>query len=367
MARAARLGHRVPAVPPPGAVQRAITVQNVDFNPKPGGGFRHGFIDQGRFYAALRAAITQGPRFGVPHRNQLANVVNTVSQQSFVAAEIPALVTAIALAVRTEFGNRGVPVRGGAIVADLDDYVRDALVANIQPDLLHPQTPGEAAAFDLLLQAPHVVASRAKGTPSTIPYASLPNPVQTEVAARLTQIRNERAQWTAAGIGPEYTLPDDAFKLEVLNRQRGFNYQGNHTNNAGWLPAVAPPADLVTPIGHAIYAAATRALQGRMTRRNPLRGMDYLSAGGQGRQNRYRTEYENLRAPHLPSLNNANVKLSAMAALCQGVSAYIEFSMSHDVSRLVYEPVNSRVYIATHYKWHLGYNPFFEVTGFPAL
>lgn len=80
-------------------------------------------------------------------------------------------------------------------------------------------------------------------------------------------------------------------------------------------------------------------------------------------------EYNFRRGVAIPlSLPDDNaVKLSAMAALCQGVSAYIEFSMPGGISRLVYDPVNDRVYITAHYKWREGYNPFFEILGFPAV
>jgi len=295
-------------------------------------------------------------------------MLQVVMALNFANPDVPAVTAAVVVAVRAAYGNLGVVVPGhGGVFNALTEAVRDSIVANIDPDPLHPMTHGEEGAFDILAQAHNAVVSRAKGTPSTIPYANVPMAIRNEVTARLTQIRNERALWTAAGIGPEYTLPDNEFSREVVARQRNFNYQGNHTNNSGWLPAVVAPADLVTPIGYAIYNQATNNLKPRLMRPDALAGMDYASAGGQGRRNRYRNQYEYLRVPHLATLTDANVKMSAMAALCQGVSAYIEFSMAHNISRLLYEPVNDRVYVTAHYKWREGYNPFFEVTGFPAV
>src|SRR6185436_3863244 len=134
------------------------------------------------------------------------------------------------------------PVAGGRI-ADMTDLVRAALVDNIQADPVHPMTDGESGAFDVLAQSAGVALSRAKGAPSTIPYGNLPGAVGNEVDAVLGDIRAERALWTVAAANEEFTLPDNAFAQGVAQRQHALHYQGNHTNNAGWLPAVATPAD----------------------------------------------------------------------------------------------------------------------------
>jgi hypothetical protein len=349
----------------PPVIQRTIEVQNVDYDPVTTQ-YRDGIIHPGNFFNALRTSINDAPAFQ-GYRNQLNNVIANVSGQNFSTHDVDTLTATITTAVRNAYQGHGQVINSNNLVATLTDFVRTGLVGNIQPDHRTAMTQGERNAFDGLAQAPSAVLSRAKGVPNTISYANLPNAVKVQVAARLTEIRNERARWNVAAIEPEYTLPDSAFSMEICGRQRGLHYQGNHSTLAGWLPAVGAPVDRITPIGNAIYNQASPGLQRRLTDRDPLRRMDYAAAGGQARPNRYRTEYEQLRAVALNGINDQAVKLSAMAALCAGISAYIEFSMGGDISRLMYDPVNFRVYICAQYKWRQGYNPFFQVLNFPAV
>lgn len=346
-------------------IQRTIDVQNVDFDPV-ANEFRHGFVNQAGFYQNLRESIMGSAPFEL-YRNQLHNVMTTVSGQDFSNPDVDTLTTAITGAVRNAYQGRGQPVNSANLIATLTGFVRTALVGNIQPDHQTAMSAEEGNAFDALAQANNAVLSRAKGVPNTIPYGSLPAAVRLQVDARIAEILAEKARWNRAAIGPEYTVPNNTFAMEITTRQRDLHYQGNHSNLAGWLPQAAAPIDRITPLGDAIYNRASRKLQTILQSDDPLRRMDYVSAGGQNRPNRYRVEYERLRTQALIGINDQAVKLSAMAALCGGVSAYIEFSMAGDISRLMYNPINGRIYITAHYKWRQGYNPFFKIDEYPVI
>jgi len=150
--------------------------------------------------------------------------------------------------------------------------------------------------------------------------------------------------------------------MGVLARQGNLHYQGNHTNNAGWLPGVARPPDLVSNAADAFAAGVSPELFAVL---QDASGPTLL-AGSTNEASRLRRQFRYRSRGHVP-LTDAQVRDSAMAALCGGISGYIEFSLPGSISRMLYEPVNHRVYVTAHYKWHHGYNPFFQVTGFPAL
>ncbi|HKV56928.1 MAG TPA: DUF4157 domain-containing protein, partial [Ktedonobacteraceae bacterium] len=346
-------------------IQRAITVQNIDYDPV-ANEFRHGIIQQAQFYQTLRAAIQGDNRFE-NYLGQLNNVMQGVAEQDFAQPDIDAVTTAIATAIRAAYNNRGLVLNNATLVAALTQHIRAALVAHIQPDHAMMMDEQERTAFDQLAGIGAAQMSRAKATPGQIPYNSLPAAIRNSVDAVLADIRAENALWTVAGLGPRYTLPDTTtFAAEIANRQRGLRYQGNHTNLAGWLPAVAVPVNQIPIIANAIYAAATSELQKRLLRNNALVRMGFEGAG-LAHPNRYRDEYNQLRAARLAPLGNAGLRLSVWASLAGGVSAYIEFHMAGGMSRLIYDPVNNRVYITAHYKWRQGNNPFFQVTAFPAV
>lgn len=355
--------HQAPAAQR--AVQRAITIDHIDYNPKTNQ-YRDGFINQAAFYLAVRGRMLADAQFGAPYINHWANVQPVLAAQDFNAPDIDQMTAALRDAIIGQYGGAR-PVIAGGRVHRLEDIVRRELIANIQPDHEVAMTGGEANAYDQLAQAANATVSRGKGVPNTIPYANLPGGVRAEVTARLTEIRNERARWTVAALTANLTLPNGDFIRDVITRQKALRYQGNHTNNAGWLPVVAAPADQVTAVAATIYHHASSGLAKRLGAANALVRLDYAGFGGAGRNNKYRAEYDQLRGQYLAGLNNNGVKLSAMAALCQGVSAYIEFSMAGDISRLVYDPVNNHVYISAHYKWREGKNPFFQVLAFPAV
>jgi hypothetical protein len=350
-------------------IQREIRVQNIDYDPEAAedSRFRHGFVDQAAFNQALLRSIRDSQTILLGHRNIAQNVIRAVTGDGrlYSHGDIEDLTRAIATDIGAEYGTQGRPV-AGALVGTLTDLVRTALVENLQIDRLRPLVREEESGFDSLLRAANAVPSRRKGTPNTIPYANLPRAIRERLDRVLGDIRTERARWTAAAITPEYAAPK-YFATEVLQRQRSKHYQGNHTNMAGWLPAVAAPVDLISRAAENVYRHASPRLQRMLKRPDPAAALADPVVRGHVYPNQFRTECTALLAQEMVGINDAAVKLSAMAALCQGVSAYIEFNIPGGISRVLYEPVNNRIYLSAHYKWHRGYNPFFEVTAFPAV
>jgi hypothetical protein len=78
-------------------------------------------------------------------------------------------------------------------------------------------------------------------------------------------------------------------------------------------------------------------------------------------------EFLTLLGAALLGFSDAELHQTVWRELAYGVSGYIEFSLSTDISRMVYDVVNSRLYVSAHYKWRQGFNPWFELTGTPNL
>ena len=185
----------------------------------------------------------------------------------------------------------------------------------------------------------------------------------------LDAIRAQRKKWKRIGrrLNIKYFLPapNEQFCTEVCRDTN--RYQGNHTNNAGWLPvAAAAPANAVTDAQANVLAVASVGLAAILNAAgNPLATLQLGVAGtaptALGR------EYLNLVAAERPNLNQANVESSVGAALSQGISSFVEFNMPHNISRLVWDVVSNDIYISAHYKWRLGYNPWFKINNYPAI
>jgi len=354
--------------------QRQLTVDNIDFNPVTGQ-YRHGYIDQAPFLAAMTTVVTRTALYA-NYRGQWNNVLGTVRNvmnagAGLHAADVPTLVTTIATAAVNAYNGRGL-VAFAALQADFEADITPALVANIRPDpgARAAMTPQESGAYDVLRNiVTDAHMSRRKGTANPLPYANLPGGVKTGVDAVLRDLRTERALWQGVGIrnlNISYFLPppNEQFSFEILQRQRGKRYQGNHTNNAGWLPAVAAPPNHVELQHRTILTGAGAGLAGALNGGTPLATLGIAkgqvpTADGQ--------QFIAAVAAARGAVSNAQLVESVGAALAQGVSGYIEFSMPGDISRLVYDAVNGNVYVSAHYKWRLGYNPWFEITGAPAV
>jgi hypothetical protein len=336
-------------------VQRAITVDTVDFDPV-ANERRHGIVAHAAVRAALSAALNADPFPVGPIRNQRTNVLDHVFGLDFSEPDIPTLTARMTEAIRSRYQHHAVILSHGQ-EANLRNLVQAALIANIQADPVHPMSAGERNAFDQLVILAGAGASRAKGAPSTLAAASVPAPLMGEINARIAEIQAERALWNVAAV-TDAMLLRGGFVADITGRQRALHYQGNHSNVAGWLPAQAAPVDHVSAAATAIYSGASRKLQRILDGADPL---TVLANGGQPHARR--TEFHRKAARARAGMNNGQVVDSAMAALAAGVSGYIEFSMAHDISRLMYDPVNNRIFVTAHYKWRQGYNPFFRITG----
>jgi hypothetical protein len=234
--------------------------------------------------------------------------------------------------------------------------------------------------FRLIAGAAAVVLSRAKGVPSTVPYASLAA-VSAGAYNAVTNRRNEIVnknndlddmnnyishQWNARG-----------------RASGGMNQiRSPHTNNAGWLPAAA---------------AGTGALEVALLAATLIRGNALSGSGKLGRQGRGQQLVAWHGAAAQASDVEDNVDLAADATMSNqfyrrvfwptvatkaervrlawsryaadfGVpnGAYIEFNGGGAAARVIWDYVNDLYYISAHYNWVDGYNPHFEVTGLAA-
>jgi hypothetical protein len=341
--------------PPAAVAQRTVQVDTVDFDPvanQP----RHGIIDAVELRAAINAALNAAPFPDGPIRNQRVNVLGAVFANNYADPDIPTLATTLGTAIRAAYTARNVILSGGQI-ASLGVLVRDALVANIQADPVHPMSPGERNGFEALRVAAGAGTSRAKGVPSTLAVGAVPGAISAAINARVAEIQAERNLWNLAALTPQL-LMQGAFISDITTRQRALHYQGNHSNVAGWLPAQPAPVDHVSAAADRIYNASSAKLRGILDGGTP-----WTVLLNNGQPHARRREFEQRYNAEIAQLTNAQVLDSAMAALCGGVSGYIEFSMAHDISRLIYDPVTGHVFVTAHYKWRQGYNPFFYING----
>lgn len=198
--------------------------------------------------------------------------------------------------------------------------------------------------------------SRAKGVPSRIALAQLPQAVRVEVNAVRTQIAGMQNAWTLAALTPEhFVFNGPGFAAQVSDALP--NFQGVHTNNAGWLPAVPVLADHIEAARNAIRATMTPAQQNIFNAANPLAAMGIPAA-----PTPLGTAYLVQVANQTALLNPALLRESLWGSIASGVSGYIEFNISGAVGRLVYDPIGDHLFLTAHYKWRKGYNPFFEIT-----
>lgn len=358
-------------------IQRRLRVTDIDFDPV-GNQPRHATADgahQAAFVQGFKNEINQVARYA-PYRGQLNNVMNAVvatanAGAGIQAAELSTLATAIATEVINEYSARGL-----AAIAALRPHLEAAIARLIVPHFQVAQavvmTAAEEGAYDQLraiVTDAHM--ERRKGHPSELNYAQLPALVQGGVDTVLNDIRTERRKWRNVGrkLNVKYFLPapNEEFCVEIINRQRGKRYQGNHSNMAGWLPAAAAaPANAVTTAQANILAAASAGLALILNTHGNAIGTLQLGVPGTA-PTAFGAEFLGLVYAQRQNLNAANVEASVGAALAQGVSSFVEFSMAGHISRLVWDVVTNDIYISAHYKWRLGYNPWFKINNYPAI
>lgn len=358
-------------------IQRRLRVTDIDFDPvanQP----RHATIEDGAqatFVQNFKNEVNNVARYA-PYRGQLNNVMNAVVATANAGAglhapDVPRLATAIATEVINEYTARHLPA-----IANLRAHLEEAITRLLLPRFVVAHgivmNAHEQGAYD---QMRGVVGDaqmeRRKGHPSALNYAQLPGAVAVGVNTVLTDIRTERRLWRTRGrrLNIKYFLPapNEEFNAEIINRQRGKRYQGNHTNNAGWLPAAAAaPANAVETAQANILAAASPGLTAVLnTHGNALAILQVGQAGAA--PTALGVEFIGLVAAERANLNRDNVEASVGAALAQGVSSFVEFSMPGHISRLVWDVVTNAIYVSAHYKWRLGYNPWFQINNYPAI
>jgi hypothetical protein len=346
-------------------VQRDIEVRDIDFDPRPGGGFRHGYIRAAQFFTSLFTALNTEAGLEIKFKNKLRNVIDVVKQNTYIGPDVDQIRTTIVDDMIKTFLAQGLGA-ANTIKRLLERHVTTQLVANMIPDWTMDMDQEETKGFDQLKNITgEQNMSRSKGRASQIRYAQLPQGLSATVLALVNGITTENQRWTAAALRPEFTLPR-ALNFDAGGRQRNLNhYQGNHSNAAGWLPAANAPASAVATVHNAVYANASTGLKNRLEDENPGDRLG-LTGAHAGRPNRYRTEYLQLLGAAPYGLTDQTLRRSVWAELTAGVSAYIEFNTTSAVSRIVYDCVGDRIYLSVHYKWREGYNPWFEVTQAPA-
>lgn len=337
-------------------IRRRITVRNIDFNPDPGAGKVHAEITDNDFYATLTGSFKKAT-LDQPFINQSGNVIKAIRSKSFKGQDVEQLTEQIADAMKAEYGAKGLTGWSSSDWSALVGLVRSAVLANLTPTKMDKQ---EQQAFDILV---NIVGeenmSRRKGSPTEIPLASLPSYLATNVTGCHDDIHDERRMWKRTKWNFDTLTVAHVSGVTSARLKEQGRYQGNHTNNAGWLPTVPVGPSPIPAMRQAILNNASPALHAELTQPNP---MQRLTANRSNRQ-----EYEKLLAHELGAYDDLGLGDLALASMGFGVSAYIEFNLPHKISRLMYDFVNKKFYLTAHYKWKDGYNPFFEVTGMPPL
>ena len=215
----------------------------------------------------------------------------------------------------------------------------EEVVGNLlQGPHLEQWTQGEADQNDLLLRAPNANLSRAKGTPNTIPLATLDNITGGNFTALMAAVRALDAKSRKPLSFNECAHLDETFWLNHLSGE--MDVRSCHTNGAGWLPVATTTArytQLDTQIKDSSRFQATKRSQ-------PLSAFRFTTIN------------------KLPADDRRDFLWTAHCGQFEG-SPYVEFSVAGKKDlRLVYQCLTGVFYATVHYKWQRGYNPFFRIT-----
>ncbi|MFN8528426.1 MAG: hypothetical protein U0670_07435 [Anaerolineae bacterium] len=340
-------------------VQRTyITIEKIDYDPDEGD-----FIDgriRSQFFTDVGAAIRESPAFAgaanAPFRNRVPDVLGEVQRpDEYKGADAKIVIDLLLTAFIDAYKSFGVMSWGAPNTAALRAIIENALQSNIALIPKHTLDAGERSEFDTLVS---IVGkdkmSREKGKPTDIPLDSLPGNVKS--AAQLVQagIAKEKTLWplNTRTLPYEY-MSLDAIRTVVMNRLP--RYQGNHSNKAGWLTDSPMPANWVDPAAKQIYDNASRALQGKLLKKDAQRRINSNSG--------MRAEYKNLFTAATTGKKSKDLLSMVWLAATSGISPYIEFSLSGtSISRMMYNVITGEYYVTAHYKWGDAYNPFFHLT-----
>jgi len=216
--------------------------------------------------------------------------------------------------------------------------------------------------------------SRAKGTPNTVQW----NNVAGELVAAITALTAKLLQRNQYLAGVNYAVNDPR---TTCTDRATFNWQqvrSPHENRAGWIQdhrvaSIEPALDLAARAWLTHKAAnGTAAEQGEINANFP----NINAATSQAVENSPMTAP--LRQDYLTN-NFAQAVPNPAARINLGWARYaerftpgcpfIEFTAENagGISRFIYDYVNDRLYANTHYNWVDGFNPFFLITGGPAM
>jgi hypothetical protein len=362
----------------PQAIQRDIKVQNVDFEPIEGE-YSHGFIDVTRFARDLEDALknlygnkpqgklAQQDAYGeVRHPQRFKAVMEHVAARSsrddnapnYQARDIPTLAQVIANDIEAVYKKNDATGGWSSLVRDgIKGVVQDVLLRNLVDD--YKMQAGEKHAFKQLIKQAGAAASREKEAPTPLTMAKLGD-VAAAVRTVRTAILQAHNAMTRAAFQFEWTNED------ILRQHFTMDYyQGNHTNNAGWLPTPPLPVNWLPTLRTAILTNATVIGTGGMVAALGANDAQAQIDANPLWQPVYAAAYNAAAPAASPAYSDNAFRKMAWLAMGSGVSPYIEFAIpghSDGISRLIYDFVGNNFYVTAHYKWTEGYNPFFHIT-----
>ena len=332
-------------------VQRAIEIKNIDYDPV-NKFFHDGGVRTPDAFNTLEQLVKDDKGFA-GYINQLAHVMGKIRDTDYEAPDIPSAAGLVAADMVRAWGDKGMVV--GHKLRDLKELVLHAFAQ-------HPQggqamDRDETTAFDdLKTRVGADKMSRSKGNPTSIAKTALPGALASAVTSVEGEIDTATTRWaTAANLSALNLFPGSpSFNREVHKVLK--NSRTAHTNNAGWLPALASPVDHVQATKTAIYNAAS-AHQKKffdaglpMTKLTKNGALTSLGVWFKGQVTAKRQ-----------LLSTAMIRESLFGTIDPS-GPYLEFNLTGGISRAVYDWQNGDLYLSAHFKWGAGYNPFFKVT-----
>jgi hypothetical protein len=356
--------------PGPATVQRAMRVERVDFNP-----------DVAAQLEAVGQPVDDAFRDFEVHADDLKPVLRPYLLPNVNAAAYPAGNAVLGLPARqaihprlqaladnaVDLAGADVPALAAAIAAHLrqDTALSVGEAARFQRAVETAVAAGSfqmaaeagGGVFDQMIVNAGAGASRAKERPTAIDVADLPGGVRAAVEAIAGQIQARNVTLTTPFTGTQFSRE---LTHEEVARQATTGFAAvrtMHTNQSGWLPAVA--VDEVLDLNQAntrIYAAAHRPVRKALRKRREMP------------TDSHKRKYTALVEGELGALTQrqrieffwSNYSQNATGELYP----YVEFSVGNaHLSRLCYDYVGGNFFVSFHYRWHKGFNPFFHVGG----
>lgn len=303
-----------PAPPADVPVQRTVTILSYDVGAR---GPDNAVLD----VDAVRGAITARLPAGADRTRVLANLA-AANLANRTDADVNDLATHLCT---------GAPTR----IAAVADAIGSTLTAQ-------GTNADEAGQFEDARQVATTM-SCSKGTPNTIMVGKLAQKfVGGNYAAIIGQIRALDTKLRSR----QDRVQDATHDAWVSLLAGDLNVRTAHENGAGWLPAVD-----VLP-HRRLYDAH---LASRVGKRNVAA---WIRAGNSGE----RAAFNAINSRKLFAQPDDRRRF-LWASYSQSASPYIEFGVpGKKDQRIVFDFTTKTFYFTVHYKWYLGYNPFFTIT-----